>query len=80
MDIDSSSKMRRHENTSSSEEDDLVDLLGNTYQVNKKSQFFKMSMAIDWLFWLTFFLLLFHLWALLKWFENLISESDGYLL
>lgn len=34
MGIESTSKMRRHENTSSSEEDDLVDLLGSTtYQV-----------------------------------------------
>lgn len=33
MDMESASKMRRHENMSSSEEDDLVDLLGNTYQV-----------------------------------------------
>lgn len=33
MGMESNSKMRRHENTSSSEEDDLVDLLGNTYQV-----------------------------------------------
>lgn len=32
--MESTSKIRRHENTSSSEEDDLVDLLGNTYQVN----------------------------------------------
>lgn len=38
MDMESTSKMRRHENTSSSEEDDLVDLLGNTYQVNKKQK------------------------------------------
>lgn len=33
MGMESTSKMRRHENTSSSEEDDLVDLLGNTCQV-----------------------------------------------
>lgn len=47
MDIDSS-KMRRHENTSSSEEDDLVDLLGNTYQVILKTPvfFFKRSITI----------------------------------
>lgn len=37
MDMESTSKMRRHENTSSSEEDDLVDLLGNTYQVKKQA-------------------------------------------
>lgn len=34
MEMESASKMgRRHENTSSSEEDDLVDLLGSNYQV-----------------------------------------------
>lgn len=38
MDMETASKMRRHENTSSSEEDDLVDLLGNTYQVRKKKE------------------------------------------
>lgn len=35
--MESTSKIRRHENTSSSEEDDLVDLLGNTCQVILKS-------------------------------------------
>lgn len=79
MDIDSS-KMRRHENTSSSEEDDLVDLLGNTYQVNKKNDanfFLKGQWQNRCYFGLDFFFSFYgHSWLKIY----IISESDGYLL
>lgn len=45
MGMESASKIRRHENTSSSEEDDLVDLLGNTCQVYVNLNHHKMSSA-----------------------------------
>lgn len=48
MGLEATSKMRRHDHTSSSEEDDLVDLLGSTYQVNRYIYYNNIPEPVIW--------------------------------